>query len=292
MTTSTNHKAKIFRDLNSQGHLLLPNAWDAASARIFEAAGFPAIGTTSAGIAYSRGFRDAQQISREEMMHEIAIITRAVDIPVTADIEAGYGSSTGDVTETVRAVIDAGAVGVNLEDNTHGGAHPLFDIGAQVERIVAAESEGNRNGIALTINARTDIFLLDLGADENERTTMAIERGHAYLAAGADLIFVPKLIDTRIARHLSDAFEGRLTLMAMPGAPAANVLFNAGAQRVSLGPTAMLASLGTVQNIAQELRQTGTWSSIETNFFGFAEAETLFDRDHLSTENTENALMK
>ncbi len=276
VTTSMKHKANIFRNLNTQGHLLLPNAWDAASARIFEAAGFPAIGTTSAGIAYSRGFHDAQQISREEMIREVAIIARAVDIPVTADIEAGYGPDVGDVIETVRAVIDAGAVGINLEDNAHGGTPLLFDITVQAERIAAAKSEGERNGIALTVNARTDIFLLDLGADENERIAMTTERGHAYIAAGADLVFVPKLIDTRITQHLSDAFEGRLNLMAMPGAPAASVLFNAGARRISLGPTAMLASLGTVQNIAQELRQTGTWSSIETNFFGFAEAEALF----------------
>lgn len=275
MTTSTQHKAKIFRDLSAQGHLLLPNAWDAASARIFEAAGFPAIGTTSAGIAYSRGFCDAQQISREEMMHEVAIIARSVDIPVTADIEAGYGSDVDDVTETVRAVIDAGAVGINLEDNSHGGTLPLFGISAQTERIAAAKSESERSGISLTINARTDVFLLDLGADEIERTAMTIERGHAYLAAGADLIFVPALLDTRIAQNLSDAFEGRLNLMAMPGAPAASTLFNAGTQRVSLGPAAMLASMGTIKNIAQELQQTGTWSSIEANFFGFAEAEML-----------------
>ncbi len=279
MTTSTKHKAKTFRDLHIQGRLLLPNAWDAASARIFAAAGFPAIGTTSAGIAYSRGFRDAQQISRDEMMHEVAIITHAVDIPVTADIEAGYGPGIDDVIETVHAVIDAGAVGVNLEDNTHGGTQPLFDITAQAERIAAAKSEGGRNGITLTVNARTDVFLLNLGADENERIAMTIERGHAYLAAGADLVFVPALTDPRIAQHLSDAFEGHLNLMAMPGAPAANILFNAGAQRVSLGPAAMLASLGCVQNIAQELQQTGTWSSIETNFFGFTEAEALFS-DH------------
>jgi len=278
VTTSMKHKANIFRNLNTQGHLLLPNAWDAASARIFEAAGFPAIGTTSAGIAYSRGFCDAQQISREEMIREVAIIARAVDIPVTADIEAGYGPDVGDVIETVRAVIDAGAVGINLEDNTHEGIRSLFDVTVQAERIAAAKSEGERNGIALTVNARTDIFLLDLGADENERIAMTTERGHAYIAAGADLVFVPKLIDTRITQHLSDAFEGRLNLMAMPGAPAASVLFNAGARRISLGPIAMLANLGTVQNIAQELRQTGTWSSIETNFFGFAEAETLFNQ--------------
>jgi len=277
MTTSTKRKATIFRNLNTRGHLLLPNAWDAASARIFESAGFPAIGTTSAGIAYSRGFHDAQQISKEEMMREVAIIVRAVDIPVTADIEAGYGPDVSDIVETVRAVIDVGAVGINLEDNTHGGLRPLFDITAQAERIGAAKSEGERNGIALTVNARTDVFLLDLGADENERTAMTIERGHAYIAAGADLVFVPKVSDTCIAQYLSEAFDGRLNLMAMPGTPAANVLFNAGVRRVSLGPIAMLASLGTVHNIAQELRQTGTWSSIETNFFGFDEAEALFN---------------
>jgi len=141
----------------------------------------------------------------------------------------------------------------------------------------AAKSEGERSGIALTINARTDIFLLNLGADESERIAMVIERGHAYLAAGADLIFVPTLIDTRITQHLSDTFDGRLNLMPMPGAPAASALFDAGTQRVSLGPTAMLASLGAIQNIGQELQQTGTWSSIETNFFGFAEAEMLFN---------------
>jgi len=276
MTTSTKYKAEIFHNLSTQGHLLLPNAWDAASARIFEAAGFPAIGTTSAGIAYSRGFCDGQHISREEMMHEVAIIVRAVDIPVTADIEAGYGPGADDVAETVRAVIDAGAVGINLEDNAHGRALPLVDITLQAERIAAAKSVGERQGVALTVNARTDVFLFGLGADETERTAMAIERGCAYLAAGADLIFVPGLLDTRIAQNLSEAFEGRLNLMAMPGAPAASTLFNAGAQRVSLGPTVMLASLGNIQNIARELQQTGTWSSIETAFFGFAEAEALF----------------
>ncbi|MCF6338114.1 MAG: isocitrate lyase/phosphoenolpyruvate mutase family protein [Gammaproteobacteria bacterium] len=276
MSISTKHNAKIFRDLSIQGHLLLPNVWDAASARIFEAAGFPAIGTTSAGIAYSRGFCDGQHISREEMMHEVAIIARAVNIPVTADIEAGYGSSPGDVTETVRGVIEAGAVGINLEDNAHKKPLSLFSISAQAKRLAAAKSEGERQGIALTINARTDVFLLGLGTDEAERTAMAIERGQAYLAAGADLIFVPGLLDPRAAQDLSNAFEGRLNLMAMPGAPAASTLFNAGAQRVSLGPSVMLASLGNIQNIAKELQQTGTWSTIEARFFGFAEAETLF----------------
>src|SRR5215468_2961059 len=109
-----------FRDLTRRGDLLLPNAWDAASACIFEKAGFPAIGTTSAGIAYSRGRRDGQQIDRATMAREIAVIARAVQVPITADIEAGYGDRPADVAETVEAAVEAGAVGVNLEDNTQG----------------------------------------------------------------------------------------------------------------------------------------------------------------------------
>ena len=111
-------RAARFKALNDAGGLRLPNAWDAASARLFQAAGFPAIGTTSAGIAYRRGMLDAEVITRDDMMREIAAIAAAVDVPVTADIEAGYGPSPLDVAATVEATLDAGAVGINLEDNT------------------------------------------------------------------------------------------------------------------------------------------------------------------------------
>lgn len=148
---STAAKAEVFRKLNTEGNLLLPNAWDAASARVFEEAGFAAIGTTSAGIAYGRGLCDGERIGREAMMGEIAVITASVDVPVTADIEAGDGTEPRDIAETIRQVIQAGAVGVNLEDNAHGpGSSLLFDCQLQRERLRAARTEAERQGIALT----------------------------------------------------------------------------------------------------------------------------------------------
>lgn len=276
MPTDVALRAVAFRKLNEQGSLLLPNAWDAASARVFEAAGFPALGTTSAGIAYTRGLRDGQKIGREVMLVEIANIARVVSIPVSADVEAGYGDAPDAVRDTVLAVLDAGAVGINLEDNTQGGATPLYPIAAQAARIAAARAAGERRGVHVTINARTDPFLLGLGADEKERVAMTIERGRAYLDAGADLVFVPLLVAPQIIEQLAEAFLGRLSLMILPGAPSASALFAAGARRVSLGQTAMLASLGTVQAVARELREHGTYAAIEKSFFGFGEAERLF----------------
>jgi|SRR6185312_8047346 len=266
-----------FRDLNRKGGLLLPNAWDAASACVFEKAGFPAIGTTSAGIAYSRGWRDGQQMKRVDMVREIAVIANAVRVPVTADIEAGYGARPADVAETVEAALEAGAVGANLEDNTHGTREePLYGIDEQAARIAAARAAADRRGIALVINARTDTFFAEVGADIEEQTVATIERGRAYLKAGADLVFVPLLIEPAIVRRVADEIAGPISLMILPGAPPAETLFVAGAKRVSIGPAAMLAALGVLAEIADEMRRKGTWSSIERSFYGFGEAEGLF----------------
>jgi 2-methylisocitrate lyase-like PEP mutase family enzyme len=278
---SAQHKqlARTFRALHDAGSLLLPNAWDAASARVFEAEGLPAIATTSSGIAFARGYCDGEVIGRDGMVREVASIVRAVGVPVSADVEAGYGPGPEDVAETVRAILRAGAVGINLEDCIHaGGSEPLFSIEAQAARLAAARAESDRRGLALTINARTDTFLLGLGADRDERVAMTIERGRAYLAAGADLVFVPVLVDLGVVRQLAGAFDGRLSLMAMPGAPPAAAMFAAGARRVSLGHTAALAALGTVRAIARELRANGTWGAIERSFFGFREAKELFEK--------------
>ncbi len=280
MTPAQTALAARFRDQNQAGGLLLPNAWDAASARIFEKAGFTAIGTTSAGIAYSEGVQDAEHIGRDAMVRAVARIARAVSCPVSADIEAGYGGAAGDVAKTVEAVIDAGAVGINLEDNAHDrGAPALFDIDAQSARIAAARAVADRRGIPLVINARTDTFVLNLGTDVDERLDLTVERGRRYLQAGADLIFVPLLVDTTLVAHLVDQLRGPISLMALPGAPSAAELFEAGASRVSIGQLAMLAMLGSLEHIATELRERGTWQSIERTFYGFAEAEALFARE-------------
>jgi 2-methylisocitrate lyase-like PEP mutase family enzyme/pimeloyl-ACP methyl ester carboxylesterase len=276
---SQQSRARRFREQNYGGRLLLPNAWDAASARIFEEAGFTAIGTTSAGIAYAQGLRDAERIGRDAMIHAVATIVRAVSCLVSADIEAGYGPRTADVAATVDAVLDAGVVGINLEDNTHGQAQsPLFGIDAQCARISAARDVAERRGLPMVINARTDTFLLGLGANVEERLRMTVDRGSRYLRAGADLVFVPLLVDVTLVKRLADELGGRLSLMALPGAPSAGELFAAGAARVSIGQMAMVSALGSLKRVAEELHRQGTWRSIEETFFGFAEAEALFSQ--------------
>jgi 2-methylisocitrate lyase-like PEP mutase family enzyme len=277
MTSAQASLAARFRDQNRAGRLLLPNAWDAASARILEDAGFAAIGTTSAGIAYSQGFQDAEHIGRDAMIRAVATIVNAVSCPVSADIEAGYGTGAADVAQTVDAVVDAGAVGINLEDNAQGRVTThLFGIDEQCARIAAARAVADRRGLSLVINARTDTFLLNLGADVEERIGMTVERGTRYLQAGADLVFVPLLVDTALVTRLARQMGGPVSLMALPGAPSAGELFAAGATRVSIGQMAMLATLGTLKLVADELIQKGTWAAIERTFYGFGEAEALF----------------
>ncbi len=277
MTSTVDTRAERFRELNLAGRLLLPNAWDAASARVFEQAGFAAVGTTSAGIAYTQGVRDAERITRDAMIAAVATIVGAVSCPVNADVEAGYGARPADVAATVDAVLDAGVAGINLEDNTHGaGNGSLFGIDEQCARLAAARDVAERRGVPLVINARTDTFLLSLGADIDERVRLTVERGRHYLRSGADLVFVPLLVSPAVVARLAEALEGRISLMALPGAPPAGELFAAGAARVSIGQLAMLGTLGALRQMAEELRDHGTWSAIERTFFGFAQAEALF----------------
>lgn len=271
--------AEQFRQLNLAGRLLLPNAWDAASARIFESAGFPAVATTSAGIAHSRGLRDAEHIDRDTMMGEVARIAAAVRCPVSADIEAGYGPSASDVGASVEAVLHAGAVGINLEDATHAGSpQPLFGIAEQRTRIAAARAAGERAGIPVVINARTDTFLANVAPDLEARVAETIERGNAYLQAGADVVFVPGPTQLALIQRIAQAIRGPVNFMVGPGAPSAAELFAAGAKRLSIGPSAMLATLGLVREIATEMRERGTWDAMGRHSCSFSEAEALFDR--------------
>lgn len=266
---------QTFRSLHDVG-FLLPNAWDAASARVFEVAGFPAIGTTSAGIAYARGRRDGQTLSRDEMVAEVANIVEIVGIPVSADIEAGYGDAPEEVALTVRAFLEIGVVGVNLEDATGRADTPLYSLDDQQRRIEAARRAADAMGLPLYLNARTDTYLTAFGATVEERQAETLRRGHAYLVAGADSVFVPLLTAPEEIAALRAALGGPLTVMAFPGAPAAPELLRAGASRVSIGQSAMLATLGLTARIAQELRDTGRSEAMDQAFYGFQEAEELF----------------
>ena len=194
-------RAAYFRQLHTKRPLVLPNAWDAASARVIELAGALGIATTSAGVSWSCGRADGQKLRREEMIQAIRYVVQTVAVPVTADIESGYGSgSTHDVAETVRALVAIGAVGINLEDSPGRDGEVLLAPDAHVERIRAAREAARAAGGDLVINARTDVYLMQVGAPET-RFDRAVQRANLYRAAGADCLFVPGVIDaTRSAR--------------------------------------------------------------------------------------------
>src|SRR5689334_13568292 len=182
-------KAIQFRNMHSGSPILiLPNAWDAASARIIEQAGFPAIATTSSGVAASLGYPDGQYISRDMLIEVVQHITRVVACPVTADIEAGFGDTLEEVLQTIEAIIEAGAVGINIEDSTKGQERRLVEISYQVELLKAIQELASSLNMPLVINARTDVFLLP-SDDSAGRLEQAVQRGNAYLQAGADCFF-------------------------------------------------------------------------------------------------------
>jgi 2-methylisocitrate lyase-like PEP mutase family enzyme len=255
-------KAEEFRKLHTEGDvLLLPNVWDVASARVVEDAGFPAIATSSAGIAFAQGFPDGQKIPPERMLAVIADIAKAVNVPVTADVEAGYGNRPEDAALTARRVIEAGAVGMNFEDATGDAAHPLFDLPVQVQRIRAIRETGERLGVPLVINARTDVYLLQLG-DPAGRYDEALRRMSSFRDAGADCVFVPGVVDVAtISRFVGD-LRCPMNILAGPGSPSVAELKRAGVRRISLGSGPMRAGLGALRSLAEELKTQGTYSGL------------------------------
>jgi 2-methylisocitrate lyase-like PEP mutase family enzyme len=266
--------ARLFRDLHHGPALLvLPNAWDAASARVFEEAGFPALATTSAGIAYSRGYPDQQRIGLAEMAEAVGRIVSAVRVPVTADMEAGYG----DVAAAVNAVIDAGAVGMNLEDGLPGSAPGLLPVEEQVERIRAARRAADARGIPLVINARTDVLLASSDPSP-ERIAEAIRRLNAYRKAGADCLFAPGVTDRRRIEALARALAGPLNVLAGKGTPPVAELKALGVARLSIGSGAMRATMALTRRIATELRDTGSCPLLTEGTISYADANRLLER--------------
>ena len=255
------------------GILVLPNAWDVASARVFEEAGFGALATTSAGVAFSLGYPDGQKISRGEMLARVASIARAVKVPVTADVEAGYGTRPEDAAETAKGAIAAGAVGMNLEDATGDRAHPLVDLSLQLEKIRAAREAALKTGVLMVVNARTDIYWAQVGAPET-RYDETVRRLAAYRDAGADSVFVPGLRDLKsIARMVQD-LKCPLNILAGPGSAPVPELEKLGVARVSIGSAAMRATLGLVKRIAQELKTSGGYAELEGGM-AYAEANRM-----------------
>ncbi len=256
-------KANRFRALHhGTGALLLPNVWDVASARIIEEAGFEAVATTSAGIAFSLGYPDGQKISRTEMLARVGRIARAVRVPVSADIEAGYGDKPEDAAATARGVIEAGAIGMNLEDSTGDPAHPLIDLTLAVEKIRAVREAALKTGVLLVANARTDVYLEQVGAPATRYDT-TVRRLAEFRDAGADCLFAPGVRDAETIGRLVADLKCPVNILGGPGSPSIPELERLGAKRVSLGSGPMRAGLGLLRRIAEELRGPGTYKSLE-----------------------------
>jgi 2-methylisocitrate lyase-like PEP mutase family enzyme len=244
------------------GVLVLPNAWDAASAAVIARAGAQAIATTSGGIAWSAGRHDGQGLARTEMITRVREIVAAVAVPVTADVEGGYGDAPGDVAVTIEEVISAGAVGVNIEDSRAPGG-PLFGPAEQAARIQAARAAATSAGLGeLFINVRTDVFLFGIGAPET-RPDDVMARCRAYADAGADGLFVPGLLDLEIIAELAAASPLPVNVMAGPGAPPVADFAAAGVRRVSVGTAIAQASYTLAERAATELLRTGSYVALE-----------------------------
>lgn len=254
--------------------LVLPNAWDCVSARLMEQAGFPAIATTSGGIAALLGYPDGQRISAEEMLLMVGRIAVTVSLPVTADLEAGYGNSPAAVAETMRRAIALGLAGANLEDGG-GPNQPLAEIARQTDKIRAVCETAAAARAPFVLNARVDTFLHGSG-NPAEQFREAVRRARAYHEAGAACVFPIGLRDRATIAQFVREVAGPVNIMAGPGAPSVAELEQLGVRRVTFGTGLMRAALPGVQRLIRELRATGASESLAQTEFTHATVNGLF----------------
>ncbi|WP_328992462.1 isocitrate lyase/phosphoenolpyruvate mutase family protein [Kribbella sp. NBC_01245] len=244
--------AAVLQALHREGPLVLPNAWDAGSAAAIEAAGAKAIATTSAGIAWAYGVPDGGGLDRASALAALARIVRAVDVPVSADIEAGYD----DVAATVADVIALGVGGINLEDR-HSASGGLLGASAQADRLRVARSVAAAAGVDLCINARTDVYLGGSG-----QLAEVMDRADAYADAGADVLFVPGVVDAEAIKVLVSG-PLPLNVMVHPGALSVSELIDLGVARISVGSAIAQAAYGLAAAAAWEVLAEGTYTRLE-----------------------------
>lgn len=267
-------KAALLRSLHVCGEpLVLFNVWDAVSARIVEQLGAPAIATSSAAIAWLEGFPDGQHISRDRMLAGVERVTAAVRVPVTADLEGGYGYTIADAANTARGAIDAGAAGLNIEDAGEPGR--LLEVDLQCERICAMVEMGQRLGVPLAINARTDVFLDRIGPDDAWRLHEAIDRSRRYLNAGAACAFVPGVVDEQTIATLVKDIGGPVNVLASPACAPVSRLAELGVARVSVGGAPLGHALAHLRRAAAQTLRDGTFEFMSDRI-PHAELNALF----------------
>jgi 2-methylisocitrate lyase-like PEP mutase family enzyme len=269
-------QAEIFRQAHKAPPLLLlPNAWDAMSARQFEAAGFGAVATTSGGLAWALGFADGERAPWHEVVAAHARIVRAVRVPVTADIEAGYGDTPDQIGQRVTEILQAGVVGFNLEDGTSSRDEPVRSIEDAAARIRAARAAATAAGVPAVINARVDLYIKNVG-DPAGRLEATTRRAKAYLAAGADCIYPFALADVAATAQLVKALDGRpINIVARPDTPLPE-LERIGVARVSIASGAALTVMSLIKDIGEKLHATRRFDMLKHSMTR-PEAQALFE---------------
>ncbi|MGE5621016.1 MAG: isocitrate lyase/PEP mutase family protein [archaeon] len=280
VTQDQKTKAETFLKLHTQKEILvLLNSWDPGSSKLIEASGFKAIATTSMGISASLGYPDCQKIPFSEMMDAIAKIASRVSIPVTADIEGGFGKNLDEILSSIGKVIATGIVGINIEDSNDLSPE-LVEIPEFCERLQAIRKLSDKLGFHLVINARTDVFLTSSGAPES-RLKNAIERGNRYREAGADCIFVPGIWARDDISTLVKEIEAPINILANPTnapslPPSVAELEALGVARVSLGASVTKASLLLIKKIADELLSDGSYNTLYNALTPLQEASKAY----------------
>jgi 2-methylisocitrate lyase-like PEP mutase family enzyme len=276
MNREQRQRAERFHQLHAGPEpLMLPNAWDVASARVIETAGAQAIATTSAGMAWTLGYGDGEQMPVQELLAGCKRICRAVTVPVSVDIERGYGRDAQDTGGLVAALIQLGVVGINIEDGVVPGTRKLADPAVLSERIACARTVARHHDLPLFINARIDTYCADLEAGVRLEETR--KRALAYIDAGADGIFVPGLADPREIATLAAQLPVPLNVYAgYPGAPTSDALRQLGVRRISLGCGTMQATLAHLASIAREALLEGRYDTMSKAMLTTAEANGLF----------------
>jgi len=266
-------KAARLRELHRGTKILiLLNVWDVASARLIESMGLPAVATSSAAVANSLGYADGERISRSEMLAVVRRISAAVKVPLTADMEGGYCNLPEGMAETAHELLEAGAVGLNLEDSHQ--ERKLVDVSLQQEKLRALKEAGRTEGVDLVLNARTDPYLLK-DAGDTWRIEETVCRARAYRDAGADCIFVPGLSDAETIRRLLEESPGPLNVLAGKGGLPVPELERLGVARLSLGSGPARAALAAFRRIAREVLDQGTYHSMTEDTLTYDEMQRL-----------------
>jgi 2-methylisocitrate lyase-like PEP mutase family enzyme len=280
VSSNQKEKAELFLKYHQDKEILvLLNSWDIGSSKLIEASGYKAIATTSMGIAATLGYPDCQVITLSEMIQAITGIVNAVQVPVTVDIEAGYGNNLNEIIESIKKIISTGIVGINIEDSIDLSP-VLIDEMEFCERISAIRALSDSLGFHLVINARTDSFYTSSGS-LREKLSESIKRGNKYREAGADCIFVQPVWDKETISTLVKEINAPINILANPKVgvglpPSVSELQDLGVARLSLGSALMKATLALIKKVADELSEKGTYNILLDTLTPLSDAATAY----------------